>query len=214
MITRIIPITLLMLVLLVACAGPDDQPEPSETAGEGSTTPTASVTLIPNSTEPPGGGGGELGPGTIVPAPGPPASPPPIPSDWPVYTNPSIVAFTFRYPASWFLGPGPGTISSWASTTWDKPWYPADGFRLQWDVVTVDLAEPRPAEATDIVVDGLPGWEVVRVYDLPSPDPLARVHQVSIELGEHRLYFVGYFAQEIPDEDTFYQIISSVDISQ
>ncbi len=214
MITRTIPIILLVLLLLAACAGSDDQSEPSETVGEESPAPAASGTSTPNSTGQPGGAGGEIGPGTIVPAPGPPASPPPIPPDWPVFTNPNIVPFTFRYPASWFLGPGPNTVSSWDSTTWDKPWYPVDGFLLQFDVVTVDSAELRPPEATDVVVDGLPGWEIVRVYDLPATDPLTRTHQVSIELGVNRVYFVGIFAQETPDEDTFYQIISSLDFSK
>ncbi len=171
--------------------------------------PTETPTATPAPTEPLGGAGGELGPATVVPPPTPSTSLPPAPEDWATFANTKIVPFSFRYPSDWYAGPGSGTLSSWDPTTWDKPYYPPNGIMLQIGVASIDKAEVRPPEATDITVAGVAGWEVVNTYDPATSGGKTRVHIVAAYGDRYQVQLQAYYAQENPDETTFYQIVNS-----
>jgi len=194
-------LALAILMVASACAGG---------AEEGSTTsaPEAPVSSAPVPTptsEPAGGGGGELGPATVVPVPR--MTPQPIPEDWATYTDP-VGPFTFKYPVDWRPLPG-GGIYSWDITTWNKPWFPPNGIKLEMYVSPISQAEPQPAQAEDGSLGGVSGWEIVYLYDPSKANGIARVHQIAVERGGYRFSLVAYFGPENQNEDTFAKIVQS-----
>lgn len=225
MLKLLLPLVALFVVaLLAACADSTEEistptplpetptlPSDTPTAVATTETPTAEPTqetALP--TEPPGGAGGDL-PATVVPPPTPSASLPPVPEDWATFEDSRVPEVTFRYPSDWYVGPSPRTVRSWDYTTWDKPYPPPDGIRVDFDRQPLDPPEQigdRPPEATDATLGGLSGWEIVRSYDVDS-EGWARVHWVAAERNGYRYLLIGSFAEEAPDETIFLQIVNS-----
>ena len=202
----LLPLVAALVTLALACTtAPVDGPTPG--VGSPTATPTDGTA---EPTDGPGGAGGELGRGTAVPAPS--ASPQPVPSGWSTFTGPDS-AFTFRYPAEWHALPE-GGLYSWDPATWDKPYFPPDGIRVDAIYAQLDQAEPRPPEATDFTMNSYKGWEVVYQYKPPTPTGVTQVHQVAIEAGQFRLSLIAYFAQTTPDENVFSQVLSSLSLAK
>ncbi len=199
-----------------AVAQPTATPTPTP-AEEALPTPTPAPTQPPGG----GGGGGDL-PATVVPLTTPSASVPPIPADWPTFTDPSG-RYTFRYPPDWHPNPlipegGQPRVTSWDPTTWDKPYFAPNGIMVWIAYGPIDKVEAAPSEATDTTLAGEPAREFIRVYDTsedcrgcpPKESRKTREHVVVADHNGYRFYMVGVFAGENLDETTFLQIINGL----
>ena len=206
----------LLLAWLAASCGDSEELQPSPTATatvipSSTPAPTAAVTEIPPTPSPAqtpgGGGGGDLGPGTVVPPPN--ISPPPIPENWRVFEGSKLITYSFRYPDTWYLN-GTHRVSSWDPAAWTGPRYPPGGVLVEVQIARPEFAEPRPTEATDTTLAGLPAWEVVRSYDSAASGGITRLHSVTASHAGYVFSLIAYFAQDQPDETTFSQILNSV----
>jgi hypothetical protein len=188
-------------------------------------TPTpapAAETPTPTPTQVPGGAGGG-GEGTLVPILTPFPSLPPVPDDWPTYTEPQGF-FSIRYPPTWSAKGG--SLWSFDTSSFDpdtgvgpRPpdlievemgYYDAAGSsgcggleRVPGTVGSGDASDfaraPTVAPAT---LGGVPGGQLIRVFDPPEGD-LIRIHGISVIHKGYCFNFAAYFAQENPDQETF-----------
>jgi hypothetical protein len=212
----VVAVCVAALVSLAACGGTNeepppatDAPPPSPGAAPAQVTPTPSVNPTPIGTAVPQLGlEDDLGPADIMP---PPSSPPaqPIPADWATLTGPAG-AFTLRYPNEWHHLPD-GGIYSWDIDGWANPWFPPGGTKLEVYYGKALGAEPRPQGATDVMLAGEQGWEIVYRWDPPRPDThVSQVHEAAVEREGFRLSVVAFFTQANPDEELFLQILSTL----
>ena len=72
---------------------------------------------------------------------------------------------------------------------------------------------PRPA-AAPATLGGIPGWQIINVFDPSTSGGLTRIHVISVIHQGYCFNFVAYFVQENPDEATFLQIASSFKFSK
>ncbi len=152
--------------------------------------------------------------GVVAPLPPPLRQPVTIPANWLTFTDPAIPGLTFRYPAGWRVTEI-GTLFSFDPSRPTSPHaFPPSGIKLQVDRVPLDspALSPRPEEATDLVLSGLPAWEIVRVFD-PVTGGAQRSHLVVVDTAEYRYVITAHFAEQYADETLFQQILSTLRIS-
>ncbi len=205
---------------LAACTSSASDSSAPTTVPPEANTPTAVPTQ--ETTQPPGGGGGG-GEGTLVPILTPFPSPPPVPDDWPTYTEPQAF-FSVRYPPTWSAkGASLWSFdtSSFNPATGEGPrppdlievemgYYDAAGSsgcggldRVPGTVGSGDASDFAPAlGVAPATLGGVPGGQLIRVFDPPEGD-LIRIHGISVIHKGYCFLFTAYFAQENPDQETF-----------
>lgn len=115
-------------------------------------------------------------------------------------------------------------------STWDKPGYPPNSINV--DILAdpaaglsgcggaldrapgttgSDRAEDfvLASDAAPATLGGVPGGQVVRLFDPSTSGGLTRIHATSAVYNGICFNITAYFAQENPDEETFSQIASS-----
>ena len=135
-----------------------------------------------------------------------------VPDDWTTYENATFIPLRFRHPAALYAAPGQGAFTSWDPATWSKPYDPPGGFRLNFNVaplIPADQIEQRPAAASDATLGGSPGWEIEHKQEATTDRPAVRTHVIASDHGDYRVYLIGTFAGDNPDETTFSQIARS-----
>jgi hypothetical protein len=178
-----------------------DTPTPSPGAAPAQVTPT------PSPTDAPSVGGDDPLEGTLI-TPPPRPSPELAPLTWKTFTNSGVLGFTFRYPENWYVD-GVARVMSWDPERSASVRYPPGGMVFDVNLADAESAVARPPEAVDIMVDGSPGWESLRIYDSPPEGAIARIHSVTIDVGQQRLFLIGFFSDPAPDEGTFWKIVDS-----
>ena len=177
---------------VISCGDAEEQLAP----GTPSATPDASPSATPAPSAAP----------TAFETPSPSAAP--VPGDWATYSRPDA-RLTLRYPSTWHSLKD-GGIYSWDPATWDKPWWPPEGMKIDVIYGPSQFAEPRPAEATDFLLATFSGWEITYPKNPAIEDGLTRVHQVALKRGEFTLFIIASFSQANPDEETFSKIVNSL----
>ena len=193
-----------------AAATPTPTPSPAVTptanaVPEAVVTPTP--TASPLKTQAPGGDPFDMTTWAVVPIPT--DATPGIPDSWNTLTSKGAVGYEFRYPETWFSD-NPTRVLSFDPATWTTSAFPTGGIVFEVQIGLIGSSAERPAEATDKSIDGVSGWEIVRVRDLPNGIPsISRVHTIGLDHGEYRVFLVGFFDDRDPDETSFRQIVSS-----
>jgi len=153
--------------------------------------------------------GGDF-PASVVPPPSR-TGVPFVPDDWATFQHEGVGETTFRYPGVWRLEPGTtATLISWDAAAAGTSYPPPGGVRVDFDRIPLEPSnaiQPRPKQATDTTLGGLPGWEIVWIYD--NPGYWGRVHFVAAERGGFRYVLRGSFAEKDADEMIFSQILQS-----
>lgn len=146
---------------------------------------------------------------TTAPAPSATAAVVPSVSEWATY-SPSGGGVTIRFPSLWHSIPG-GGITSWDTSTWDKPYFPPGATKVDVIYGPTSQAEPKPSGATDVTNPAGAGWELVS-YPTEDSDGVSRVHQLTLMRGDFTLSLIAYYSSpEAPDSDaTFEQMASSI----
>ncbi len=194
--------------------------QPTATPAPAADTPTQE-TATPS--EVPGGAGGG-GEGTLVPILTPFPSPQPVPDDWPTYTEPQGF-FSVRYPPTWSAKAGSlwsFDTSSFAPDTGEGPrppdlievemgYYDAAGLSGCGGALDRVPGTTGSGRAEDFILapdaapatlGGVPGGQLIRVFDPPEGD-LIRIHGISVIHKGYCFNFAAYVHQENPDQETF-----------
>ncbi len=148
--------------------------------------------------------------GTVVPPPPPLPTPVSIPGTWATFVEPAIPGLTFRYPAEWHQT-SIGTFYSFDPSAPNITGFPSGGVKLQFDRTPLGspVVSPRPPEATDTELGGLPAWEVARTFDPITAGP-GRAHLVAAEVNGYVYVVVAHFTEQDADETLFLKILSTV----
>lgn len=192
------------LLLLAGCSSDDKGASPTD-ATPITGTPAATTPVAASPTPTPGGGGGDIGPGTVVPV-SPTAPGTVVPSDWNTFEDSSIAHVVFSYPSAWSLDDG--KVTSFSPETAMGPTFPAGGTAVGLNFAQQEFAEPRPDGASDSTLGDRAGWEII--YDYPKhPEGIERVHILTADLPDYRVYLIASYGVGATDDESIFQIIAS-----
>lgn len=187
-------------VALTSCGDAEEEVAPDVTPG---TTPAATTTAptVP-----------------VTPSPSPP-----VPADWPTYTDPGR-KFSLRYPPTWFAedyslySADPRTFDPLAVglppevVKVEFGYYEAKG-STGCDTLSIDpatgLGTPREG-ATRTTLGDIEAWEIIRkAGDGTFEGNFTQIHGIAAIHSGYCFFVTAYFTQAEPDTKTFLQIASS-----
>ena len=124
-------------------------------------------------------------------------------------SDPALRGLSFRYPPGWFLSPEGGKLLSFdPATAKHSDDIPADGIVLDFGWTRPDaVGASKPDGATDTILAGAPGWELVKVQG-----PTQRTHAARLSGNDLAYSFLAIFGDGDADETVFLQILESAQI--
>ncbi len=126
-------------------------------------------------------------------------------SSWSTYEHPSA-GFSFQYPADWSLqdyATEPKVrIASFNLEGWTMSQYPPGGIVIDLLRLPASQVKPRPSDAADATLGGLPGWMRTQPGGGDGDGPWAKSVTYAAISGDYSYSLIAAFEDAGADEST------------